>query len=83
VETWVNHHNFGKFLPVPSNPMTATQKKYLQQLVTQVPLPPIFRVTIDLTIGSTSEEYEQERSERICQWHGTNTDIILRTKKQI
>ena len=47
--------------------MTDTQKKLLQQLVTLVPLPQIFRITIDLTRGSTSEEYEQERSERICQ----------------
>ena len=68
-QLWKNLDFFKKLknLPMPGNPMTDTQKKLLQQLVTLVPLPPIFRVTIDLTRGSTSEEYEQERSERICQ----------------
>jgi hypothetical protein len=68
-QLWKNLEFFKKLknLPMPGNPMTDTQKKLLQQLVTLVPLPQIFRITIDLTRGSTSEEYEQERSERICQ----------------
>ncbi len=68
-QLWENLDFFKKLknLPMPGNQMTVTQKKLLQQLVMVRPLPPIFRVTVDLTRGSTSEEYEQERSERICQ----------------
>ena len=68
-QLWENLDFFKKLknLPMPGNQMTVTQKKLLQQLVMVRPLPPIFRVTVDLTRSSTSEEYEQERSERICQ----------------
>ena len=57
-----------KYLPIPGSPMTTAQHQFLKKLVEHRPLPPVLQVTIDLTGEERNvEEYEQERSEQICQ----------------